>query len=903
MLPHQRAAATSPSTIARIHQNHHHQGHREFSTMAAVPATSATATATATVPAARERSTLWIGNLFFIKLHRMDFRVFIAATNTAQQVTEQRIRKSFPSFTPIMPVSFRPSIKEGGSFVTFERCPEFFTKPLSPENGTETAENNAGNAPTTTTTTTTTPTTSSTLITLSDGSMMDLGQIRDWRERFRDRRVSEIANFFLNHKRFRILSTKEINAFTVKGTSFVEDITHVYPSSLIRVELYNPTKNMDLTTEDLFKQFRKYGRIVDIRIDYPGPNKRPTGFITFQYIEDAVAAKCCLHGSRYPIPEDYNEDTKYDQEAPHILISYEMFEPINALKNFFLKHPRIAIVVMAALGTLITFFLFDPLRALFIRYKIGGVFHAAKELDIDILYRPDDERLLRGLLDDLPKSIILLTGPQGSGKRVLLDLVLDGRRNIVKIDCNKLRVQQSLIGTSDNSSELIQEFLNSLAASIGFHPSFRAQTELGNWADSIIPGSKGVFTSAPSSQLRMLLDCLTRAITHISHSYPKSSDGNNAKTDYAVVAIHGFFDALPDSAKDKNIQQLLDMVLKWAVGISRRQNFAHVVFVSDDYHAEEFLKKQPGVREGRVDNISINNIPTPHALEYVQNSLAKNNIKLVQEDLLDAVMTVGGRFNDLRSLANKVKRGLTVDEALKQMTEEVKFDILKGGFGVDKIDANVDKDFLQRVAWTYKQLWESIRILLEEPDCSTLADRLLFGVFEGDTRPLQALVTANILAIERPFPSHPDHVHNKHLRQQQTHSGQSPSFGRVTAFSPLYCTAFKSMANDQELTLKLKMAISKFELASSTKRLHEIEDELVKLKSLESVRTWLPTGSHDDATMAVQQRFLALHRQMKKYNAAIERLEQQVEQFKAGQLITNSVLSTNSTTTASASKK
>lgn len=73
----------------------------------------------------------------------------------------------------------------------------------------------------------------------------------------------------------------------------MEDLMARYPSLKLRVEF----QGADLTIEQIYNQFRPFGRIFDVTLPNPASKELPR-FAIVQYIRvrSATSARNCLHG-------------------------------------------------------------------------------------------------------------------------------------------------------------------------------------------------------------------------------------------------------------------------------------------------------------------------------------------------------------------------------------------------------------------------------------------------------------------------------------------------------------------------------------------------------------------------------------------------------------------------------
>lgn len=288
-------------------------------------------------------------------------------------------------------------------------------------------------------------------------------------------------------------------AFPVKGVPWIEDLAR-YPSPKLKVEFAGP----DLTQENLYALFRRYGAISDIRPPAPDSKALPRhAVVAFRNTRSAVAARQCLSGMRVG--------------TTVLHIQYERVVKENAVVQFMSAHTRIMVPLMLALVAALTVAIFDPIRHFFITEKITGAYslqrsgayqriarlfsstkdRMSKMLSFGGGTRQDgvewnsvagmkDERdgAARGMrvwLGENVNSFIVVQGPRGTGKRSLVqECVLAGRDNVLYIDC------EAIVKSRKES-----EFIRSVAGQLGYFPVFPWLTSLSMFTDLAVQGLTG----------------------------------------------------------------------------------------------------------------------------------------------------------------------------------------------------------------------------------------------------------------------------------------------------------------------------------------------------------------------------------------------------------------------------
>ncbi|TFK55018.1 hypothetical protein OE88DRAFT_1779208 [Heliocybe sulcata] len=313
----------------------------------------------------------------------------------------------------------------------------------------------------------------------------------------------------------------------VKGRPWREDM-HRYASPLVTVAFEGP----DVHEEALYRLFRPYGRIQDLRNPTPVPaGSLRFSTIVFRYVRSATIARNAIHGLAVP---------SSSSSAPTILrIGYREPLQAHALRDWILNHPRIVLpIVVFLLGTF-TYTVFDPIRAFMIEgkvmdwfnYKQSAIYKWLRANTVERFAlssstgqerlqantnvwkeRKDAEDAVYRYLAEMPSSVAFLHGPQGSGKTTMLTKILQetGRKAIV-IDCGQL--------FKANSDPTL---LASLADQTGYWPIFTFMNSVNNMVDMAsvgLMGQKAGFSTSLTDQVKQVLEVTGTALRKVTASY------------------------------------------------------------------------------------------------------------------------------------------------------------------------------------------------------------------------------------------------------------------------------------------------------------------------------------------------------------------------------------------------
>ena len=223
--------------------------------------------------------------------------------------------------------------------------------------------------------------------------------------------------------------------------------------------------------------------------------------------------------------------------------------------------------------------------------------------------------------------------------------------------------------------------------------------------------------------------------------------------------------------------------------------------------------------------LTLNRFKKKDSDQPLENTSETQDVELTDENyqqILKSIDVIGGRISDLYFLIERLQRGCSISDAVTNMIEESKRDILAEGFG-----GKLFKESAGSNEWTQPQLWKSIKLVVKKKNVSY--EELLYGPFEGENSALDKLITSTDLLT----------------------MGKD---GTVSAFSPLYYKAFQELTEDVGMIRGMEKACCKVEIESNQKKIDAIEDELVRI------------NKGGVKTIEIQERIAFLSEKIKQYN-------------------------------------
>ncbi len=179
-------------------------------------------------------------------------------------------------------------------------------------------------------------------------------------------------------------------------------------------------------------------------------------------------------------------------------------------------------------------------------------------------------------------------------------------------------------------------------------------------------------------------------------------------------------------------------------------------------------------------------------------------------------------------------------DALNDMVIQTEQAIRVEGFGGKYLGTSTKK-------WSQVQLWKAAKKIVQSQ--SPAYDDVLFSAFSGDNEALKALLKNNFLRVQK-----------------------KNGVKVVTAFSPLYFTAFTKMVSDSpQLKKALDLLEKKADIAKDMDELAKIEEELIKLRDTQLGGTAVPES--------VKKRRDQLYEKMAFVNSKLEKKEKEYREI------------------------
>ena len=633
---------------------------------------------------------------------------------------------------------------------------------------------------------------------------------------------------------------RRVRAFLVRGQPWIEDLYRL-PSPRMRVEFLPTTPEAsaaELTQEQLFTLFRRYGKLFNIEPQPSDSKVLPKyALIDFDRARFATMAKACMHG--YVLPESEGGG----KTGTLLHLKYEARHRSNWAWDWLMNHPRIVLPLLIAVLSATAVAIFDPIRVFSIKTHITHAFGLGdyKELTIvkwirrqlvrgydlirmrksraeddsfRILWddRQDTVSQLKTWLIETADTFIVVQGPRGAGKKELvLDYVLEDRRQKVIIDCKKIQEARGDSAT-----------IAAAASQVGYRPVFTWMNSLSSMIDLAAMGTIGTktgFSETLDQQLSKIWNNTATALKEValSHRRRDDKDGNIGDDDWLeahpeyrpVVIIDNFLHKSNESGSD----MVYDKMSEWAARLTT-SNIAHVIFLTTDVSFSKSLSKALPDRVFRTVTLGdctpevakkmvLRHIDADSEAERKDRDSEEKQLPPSQSrsdlDELDGVIQVlGGRLTDLEFLARRIKAGESPGNAVHQITEQSASEILK----MYLLDADRN--------WSPQQAWILIRDLASNEKIR-YNELLLDPAFSSKgEQVLQALEQAELITIT-------------------SHNGRPNA---IKPGKPIYQAAFEYLCEDEVLRSRFELEVMADLITKETKTVEKCEAELQILAEL-----------------------------------------------------------------------
>ncbi|KAF9294546.1 mitochondrial escape protein 2 [Mortierella antarctica] len=700
---------------------------------------------------------------------------------------------------------------------------------------------------------------------------------------------SRCEQHLISHGHHMWFNFQKVRAFLVKGSPFLEDMASRYPNKRIRIEYTGDPGGV----EGLYTLFRKYGKIVDIVQVPPVKDMPKQAIVQYSFMRASTSAKNCLHGA--------------ELNGVKLNVTYESSLKGNVIWTWLSNHPRLSVPMGGFVIAGISFIIFDPIRIFSMHAKITKLFSADEysalrwlrketvgrltRAPVEFLQaigwreRENEEEKLRNWLRNPPETFAVVTGPRGAGKTEMVEYVIKNKTHKVVIRCEELANARS-----EN------EVLTTLARQIGYIPLFQFMNAINNMMDMAITattGQKAGLSATFEGQLKKILDTLTIAIQQSSptrgmsnvspeaimkkieatleeksrraeasargehlHVLKTDSTGKDKDSkarakeqeernkwcdpeDIPVVVIDGYM----SRDKGPHSKELWTFLAEWAA-VLVENHVAHVVFISNNVAASKPLSK--ALPNMTFETIVLSDATLDSAMEFVYKHLDKEEYP----QLMQSVKTIGGRLTDLELFVQKVKTGMSPQDAVYDILSRAVIEIRKNAFDLDRND----KD--KTVGWTPIQFWAVMKELATH-DSVNFDELKIHPLFKNDEAPFSAMEQAELVTIShrngRPFVVRPG--------------------------KPIYRAAFQEILSDEGFAAVMDLESSTFLEKEEMVKVAKWEGELRELSNLlHTDGTWIFGGGR--TPKEVETRVKWLMKKLAESHGKIERYEQEANTAK-----------------------
>ncbi|KAF3184452.1 mitochondrial escape protein 2 [Orbilia oligospora] len=608
----------------------------------------------------------------------------------------------------------------------------------------------------------------------------------------------------------------QIRCFLVEGRPWLEDLQR-FPAARLKVEF----EGQDVSPEQLYTMFRRFGRLIDINPLPRDSKELPRyAYLTFGKIRSATAARNCLHDLRVKTA---------DGKETQLRILYSRTVKAHTIRKWIIDHPKIVVPIILAVIAAIAIAVFDPIRTFFVEAHITHSLDFGSKAwtwfkgaastylilnkksgtegtgDLSVLWeeRKETVETVKSWLLETTETFIVVQGPRGSGKRdlVLGDVLKDWNYTLV-FDCEPVQ---------DGHGDA--QIIRAAAAQVGYRPVFGWLNSINSWVDLAVQGTLGTsagLSETLETQFTKILQNTATALKNVALSQRQKIDKDISLNDdewleahpekRPVVVIDNFLHRT-DAAGEKIYQRLSD----WAA-LLVSANVAHVIFMTNDV---SFSKQLARSLPDRVFRTVMLGDASPEAakryvLSHIHSGMSDEEKSKEIEELDSSIDQLGGRLTDLEFLARRIRTGEMPAQAVSEIVKTSANEILKLYFLGDPA----------KRSYTKEQAWTLIKMFGDgKEDQLRYNEVLLHGLFsKGGEEAIQALEQAEFITIVsaegRPWAIKPG--------------------------KPVYRAAFRKLQSDKVLQAKLDIDVATELTKTETANVAKYETELTTLAQLPS---------------------------------------------------------------------
>jgi polyhydroxyalkanoate synthesis regulator phasin len=447
-------------------------------------------------------------------------------------------------------------------------------------------------------------------------------------------------------------------------------------------------------------------------------------------------------------------------------------------------------------------------------------------LDALFAHRKELIDAIQASLLETDDTFVVIHGPRGSGgKELIMDQVLQGRNDILVLDCKPVVEARGEAGT-----------IRKLAFQVGYRPVFSWANNLSSMIDLAIQGTTGVkagFSENLESQVVKILQTTASALKEVSLADRKKEgkDANLSDDAYleahpehrAVVVIDNFLH------KGEEKSMIYDKIADWAAALVQ-SNIAHVIFLTTDPSYSKSLSKS--LPDRVFHQVTLGDLSPEEAKHFVISQLEQDDHSTKKDnqddesppktekqhrqdlrELDECIESLGGRLTDLQVLARRLKVGQSPKKAVSDIIEQSASEILRIFLlGNNKGAANGgDKK------WSAEQAWYLIKEIAAK-ESLRYNEVLLSSTFTSSTTPGAANAEAALESLA-----------NAELITVKSHHGRPAT---IRAGKPVYQAAFSRLLEDPVVRARMDLALLGELAKIEAKTIDKAEAELGVLAAL-----------------------------------------------------------------------